>query len=243
MDLVNQTQAISGSLTERSLEMAKNIEEGTEKISELVEHNKVISNAVGSARATVNELNKSMESVNRALEEILDIAEQTNMLALNAAIEAARAGKQGRGFAVVADEIRKLAEQSKNTADNINRIIQELTERSNDTLKRVYEGDEAVREGNVILESIADFFSKMSASVAETNRKLLEGLEGTKKITEIFIEIQQQVENVASISEENAASTEEVLATLEDQNNSIVQVQESMEEIAKLSKELRDLVS
>jgi len=242
MDLVNQTQAISGSLTERSLEMAKNIEEGTEKISELVEHNKVISNAVGSARATVNELNKSMESVNRALEEILDIAEQTNMLALNAAIEAARAGEQGRGFAVVADEIRKLAEQSKNTADNISQVIQELTERSRDTLDKVYEGDEAVREGNKIIESITDFFSKMKANVADSNRKLVEGLEGAKKIAGIFIEIQQQIENVASISEENAASTEEVLATLEDQNNSIVQIYESMEKIAKLSKELREFV-
>ena len=181
MDLVNQTQSISGTLTERTMEMGKSIEEGNQKISEMVEHNKVISSAVGSARETVNELNQSMERVNQALEEILDIAEQTNMLALNAAIEAARAGEQGKGFAVVADEIRKLAEQSKNTADNINQIIQELTDRSEDTLNKVYEGDEAVREGNGILESISDFFSNMRASVEETNRKLLEGLEGTKR--------------------------------------------------------------
>jgi len=242
MDLVNQTQAISGTLTEKTMEMGNNIEEGTEKILEIAEHNKVISSAVGSAKATVNELNQSMESVNQALEEILDIAEQTNMLALNAAIEAARAGEQGRGFAVVADEIRKLAEQSKNTADNISQVIQELTERSRDTLDKVYEGDEAVREGNKIIESITDFFSKMKANVADSNRKLVEGLEGAKKIAGIFIEIQQQIENVASISEENAASTEEVLATLEDQNNSIVQIYESMEKIAKLSKELREFV-
>ena len=127
MDLVNQTQIISGSIAEKSKEMSETIEEGTGKISEMVEHNKVISGAVGSAKETVNELNQSMERVNLALEEILGIAEQTNMLALNAAIEAARAGEQGKGFAVVADEIRKLAEQSKMTADNINHIIQELT--------------------------------------------------------------------------------------------------------------------
>ena len=96
MDLVNQTQIISGSIAEKSKEMSETIEEGTGKISEMVEHNKVISGAVGSAKETVNELNQSMERVNLALEEILGIAEQTNMLALNAAIEAARAGNRAR---------------------------------------------------------------------------------------------------------------------------------------------------
>ena len=131
MDLVNQTQIISGSIAEKSKEMSETIEEGTGNL-EMVEH-KVISGAVGSAKETVNELNQSMERVNLALEEILGIAEQTNMLALNAAIETAQAEEQGKGFAVVADEIRKLAEQSKMTADNINHIIQELTDRSKDT--------------------------------------------------------------------------------------------------------------
>ncbi|SHI66821.1 methyl-accepting chemotaxis protein [Thermoclostridium caenicola] len=243
MDLVSQTQAISGSIAEKSKEMAQTIEQGNEKIAEMVAHNEVISKAVGSAKATVNELNQSMERVNRALDEILEIAEQTNMLALNAAIEAARAGEQGKGFAVVADEIRKLAEQSKATADNISRIIQELTERSMDTLKKVYEGDAAVREGNRILENITDFFSRMKVSVEDANRQLFEGVEGTKHVTEIFIEIQKQIENVASISEENAASTEEVLATLEDQNNNIMQIHEAMANIGRLSRELRGLVS
>lgn len=243
MDLVSQTQAISVSIAEKSMDIVKTIEQGTGKIAEMVEHNEVISKAVGSAKATVNELNQSMERVNRALDEILEIAEQTNMLALNAAIEAARAGEQGKGFAVVADEIRKLAEQSKATADNISRIIQELTERSMDTLKKVYEGDAAVREGNRILENITDFFSRMKVSVEDANRQLLEGVEGTKHVTEIFIEIQKQIENVASISEENAASTEEVLATLEDQNNNIMQIHEAMANIGRLSRELRGLVS
>ena len=236
MDLVNQTQIISGSIAEKSKEMSETIEEGTGKISEMVEHNKVISGAVGSAKETVNELNQSMERVNLALEEILGIAEQTNMLALNAAIEAARAGEQGKGFAVVADEIRKLAEQSKMTADNINHIIQELTDRSKDTLNKVYKGDEAVREGNIILESITSFFDRMKASVEDTNSKLLGCLDGTNKITETFIDIQKQIENVASISEENAASTQEVLATLEDQNNNIILIHEAMENIENLSR-------
>jgi methyl-accepting chemotaxis protein len=243
MDLVNQTQIISGSIAEKSKEMSETIEEGTGKISEMVEHNKVISGAVGSAKETVNELNQSMERVNLALEEILGIAEQTNMLALNAAIEAARAGEQGKGFAVVADEIRKLAEQSKMTADNINHIIQELTDRSKDTLNKVYKGDEAVREGNIILESITSFFDRMKASVEDTNIKLLGCLDGTNKITETFIDIQKQIENVASISEENAASTQEVLATLEDQNNNIILIHEAMENIENLSRELRELVT
>lgn len=243
MDLVNRTHEISGTISELSMEMARTIEEGTGRISEMVEHNKVISNAVGAATETVSGLNESMGNVNAALEEILNIAEQTNMLALNAAIEAARAGEQGRGFAVVADEIRKLAEQSRKTADNISKTIHELTERTKETLDKVYAGDNAVRRGNAILESIAEFFTRMKSSVETTNQRLIEGMEGTRKVTEIFMDIQQQIENVASISEENSAATQEVLATLETQNQSIARIHESMKELEKLSKELRELIS
>lgn len=243
MDIVNETKEISGSIALKSSEMVSMIEEGALKMSELAKHNAVISNAVGSARSTVDELHDSMKKVNEALGEILGIAEQTNMLALNAAIEAARAGEQGRGFAVVSDEIRKLAEQSKKTADNIDRIISELTLRSNDTLERVTMGDEAVREGNRILESITEFFNNIRASVEDTNDRIRQGLEGTARMTEMFIDIQKQIENIASISEENAASTEEVTATMESTNRDIMLINETMEKISGYSGELKNLVS
>lgn len=184
-----------------------------------------------------------MAKVNEALGEILGIAEQTNMLALNAAIEAARAGEQGRGFAVVSDEIRKLAEQSKVTADNIDHIVSELTERSHDTLEKVSKGDEAVRQGNRILESVTAYFNDMRAVMDDTNQKILSGLEGTRLVTEKFIEIQQQIENVASISEENAASTEEVVATLDNENQDILRIHQAMESISGLSRDMKQMVS
>ena len=235
---VNETKAISNILASKSENLEKNIEEGTSKILTIGNQNKIISAAVGTAKNTVIDLQNSMDKVNRALEEILQIAGQTNLLALNASIEAARAGESGKGFAVVAEEVRKLSEQSRKTADNINGIISEVTTKSKDTLEKVSLGDDAVKQGSLLMDELISFFENMKVTTTENHQQILKGIHGTNQVTAMFIEIQKQIENIASISEENAASTEEVLTTLEKQNNDIMTIASSMQNIGSLSEEL-----
>jgi methyl-accepting chemotaxis protein len=241
--LVNETGDIAETLAVKSVDMGKSVEESSVSIAEIVSQYNIISNAVGSARETVAELQISMNKINEALDDILQIAEQTNLLALNASIEAARAGEQGKGFAVVAGQIRALAEQSKNTADSINSIIKEITSKSEDTLSNIISGDDAVKQGAVLLKDTEEHFGRMQEAISDTNTYIQKSIANTKKIIEMFESIQQQIGEIASISEENAAATEEVLSALENENSSIQSVFESIENINSLSANLRATVS
>lgn len=143
------------------------------------------------------------------------IAQQTNLLALNAAIEAARAGEAGRGFAVVADEIRKLAEQSNGFTGEIADIIEELSEKTEKAVatmdqvgKFMKEQTESVSSTNQKFEGIASSIEKMKNAI-EIIAKSSKGMETKKEV------IITTMENLSAISQQNAAGTEEVSASIQ----------------------------
>ena len=242
LQLVNKTKDYSGALSEKSGKMEKQVLESSIKIEEMVRQNNIVTHAVGSAFITVTQLQESMQLVNNALEEISAIARQINMLALNAAIEAARAGEHGRGFAVVSEEVRVLAERSSNTAKTIGSVIEEVTSKSRETLDKVSLGDNAAKEGDFILKDITCFFEEMKETIDDTNSFILQSIQGTNQMAEEFIEIQKQIENIASISEENAAATQEVVSTVENENNDIIGILSSVEKISRLSNDLKKMI-
>jgi methyl-accepting chemotaxis protein len=240
--LVNETRGYATILSEKSNSMEQMVIEGNTKINEIGRQNSIISNSVGSALTTVTELQQSMGEVNEALNEISEITEQINLLSLNAAIEAARAGEYGRGFAVVSEEVRKLADKSRGTADKISSIVTEVTTKSMETLQMVSLGDNTVKQGEKILQDVNEYFEKMKSAIIDTNNYILKSIQGTNQMAEKFIDIQKRVENVASISEENSASIEEVLSTVEEENNEIIGISKSMENISHLSTDLKKMI-
>ena len=92
----------------------------------------------------LSELTEKNKQISTIIQTINEISNQTNLLALNASIEAARAGENGRGFSVVADEVRKLAESSKNSAKEIEEIIQAIEDNTNNMVKSIKEGSEMI---------------------------------------------------------------------------------------------------
>lgn len=186
----------------------------------------------------INRLNSNVARVEDITGIIDGIADQTNLLALNASIEAARAGEAGKGFAVVADEIRKLAEKSQKSTEEIHTLIKgisteagDVTETSN-SVKVQLEGQATAVSGTI--ESFRDMLSAIKdiAILIQDTYKSIEIIEKSKET------ILEKVESLTAISEETAASSEEISASSEEMYSSSENVANFAGELNKVASEL-----
>lgn len=185
-----------------------------------------------------NATNVSAEKIVDAVQMIQNIAEQTNLLSLNASIEAARAGEAGKGFAVVAEEIRQLAEESADSASEIEEIVKELLNNSSISVNTMREVNEAVNSQKEKLKNTRDAFSGLQDgmdAVADVSENISGQMNLMEKQKEI---IHGVVEQLAAISEENAAATQETSASMQSLSIAIEECRKETEHLSDLSEDL-----
>ncbi|KAB3534791.1 methyl-accepting chemotaxis protein [Alkaliphilus pronyensis] len=217
------------------------VSQNSDEINKMNDQMNTIRSSVSSSLSTVIELQDNMNNINSFLTGITDIAEQTNLLALNAAIEAARAGEAGKGFAVVADEVRKLAEQSSKTANEIYDIILKTQEKTKTALERAQEGNRAVEIGTGVVKEVHQGFETIKNSFNSMGKKIENEDSMIEEITDTFAMVQEKLESIAAISEEHAAASEEILASIENENSRIIDLAEETKTIRNLSNDLENL--
>lgn len=151
-------------VSEIASENAESARSSQEIARNLGKHLDTIASSVTSVNTAASELNNEWQHISQSLEAISAIAEQTNLLSLNASIEAARAGESGRGFAVVADEVKKLAMRSKETSDQVQNILNRLSDRIDDMLERAGQAGVVADEVRASINEFSSRFVRLADS-------------------------------------------------------------------------------
>lgn len=217
--------------------------EGLKIMKRLLEDMGDIEGSAGSTAESIKVLTERAEDIGRTLKVITDIAAQTNLLALNAAIEAARAGEAGRGFAVVAEEIRKLAEDSKNAAVNIETIIGSVQRDTQEASKAIDTMTAAVKNGNSASNEAQSIFEEINTQSGETLTYAGEITAATASQTETINEVVKNIEQIVVVAEETAAGTEEVASSATELNSAMEDVKGASNNMAAVAAELQAGVS
>jgi len=205
-------------------------------IKEIREAFRLVANKVETLTTSVNEISGITEI-------IAGISEQTNLLALNAAIEAARAGEHGKGFAVVADEVRKLAEESSQSTDQITTLVNSITKETEEVIKTSKRVENSVQEQTVSVEKTVNSFGEILTSVENISPLMKKTYIVMDEIVTSKETVMARVEDVSAITEENSAATQQVAAASEEMTASSEEVAATAQNLSDVAIDLKDDVS
>ncbi len=194
---------------------------GTERITSCMESMLMIEEASETTTKAIASLKEAAGQIVKIVQVVTDIADQTNLLSLNAAIEAARAGEYGHGFAVVAEEVRKLAEQTKSSLQEVNHLVANLEVQMNTAVESTTVSRDKVHQGTVVVKETTDSLQNI-----------------VKRITDIM----EQLEIISDRTQEQAALSQEIAAMTEEQSAATHGIAHSSVELANIAQNLEDTI-
>ena len=207
-------------------------------ISELAKISKESGESIESVKKQTDLTNQSAQQIRTATEIIAGISAQTNLLALNASIEAARAGEHGSGFAVVAEEIRQLADQSKESTQQINTIVNELIENSDVSVEITERVTEAFEKQTEKLSETEEIFGKLNREIGQVGAAIGVINGETQDLKSHKTVIEEGIVALTDTSQENAKNAETTTDNMEQFGSIVEECQESTKQVLSVSDEL-----
>lgn len=240
---IEDTVDVLTNLTAGSQEMLAKSENGGKYVTESVEKMIYIRDVINSDTAVIESMNEQVSEISVVIDTIQGITNQTNLLALNAAIEAARAGEHGKGFAVVANEIRKLAEQSKLSAQRIEEIVNGVLTRAKEMVAMTSEKNAAVDKGMKAIQDVGVMFDDLTDFTRELNNKTMHAHEFLAEVAKRSVVVAQQLNEVSKYATHSIGDTESIAAASEEQLATIEEVYSIVSNLNHTAEDLKEMLN
>lgn len=239
---IEEAARVGGVVEKYSIDADNTVNMGIEKVKMLLKKSDFVKGKNTEVNDSMKRLESKFSNIASITEIISQIAEQTNLLSLNASIEAARVGEQGRGFAVVAEEIKKLAEESKNNAANIEAI---LTELKKDTEVSVLQVESLLKESSEqqeLVQDTNDAFNKIQINMKTVRSEINVVSEKMRDVLDKSEKVHESISNLSAISEETMANSEHTVIISDENSNKLEEVKDIYNTVGNIVKEIEKYI-
>ena len=235
-DNAKQIEQVSDStfrLTKNGLSSIRDLEDKAAQTNRIIRE----------VRSDIDNLSERSKNITKIVKVITGVAEQTRLLSLNASIEAARAGEAGRGFAVVAEEVKKLAEKTAASAQDIAKIVKENEQQTEMMVRKADSTEMTISEQNEALEKAILSFNEISESMEALVKKVHAIKLSTEEMVGHKDQVLSTIQNISSVSQQTAATTQEVTASFDRQMHEMKAYQKNAEQLEKEAQRLKAAIS
>lgn len=237
-NMIQETNRVAEELEDNSKQMQDSSGQAMEIMHELMEVNEQTRASIEEIAEQTNITNASAQKIKEATGIITAIAEETNLLALNASIEAARAGEQGKGFAVVALQIQKLAEQSNDSATQIDAITNELIHDSMTAVETMQEVRDVMERQSDKMVKTNDVFQEVNVGVENALNGVVHITDRTEGLDESRSRVIDVVQSLSAIAQQNAAGSEETSASVTEMGDTLKNISENATRLKDIAYQL-----
>lgn len=241
-DQITTISALSDNMDGLSRQTVESTQNGLAEVDRLREQNEMANRMNEQVEQQMTALTHKISGINQVITSIQDITAQTNLLALNASIEAARAGEHGKGFAVVAEEVRKLAEQSSRETGTIQQTVQEILDQSKTTVDVIAQNTKSMKTQSESVASTEKSFALNAELTDEMNKSIAELSANLSEMISHKDQAVLAIQSVSAVSEETAASAEQVSASSIAQQQELERVADSVQQMTRIAGELQQVV-